>query len=168
MALPAIFMRRVLMVADICAHTLALLHISLSIYRMADVEPGKSAFGVNLGHKHWLFNLGFIAIIYQISSLLMLLAIAQSASTAAATGSDDSFYTRHRHALCLASRLLRLFYSTAHLLMPGATSYFAHAVAARTRGFQQRPIKALLVNVLQPTAFWMAQVRCCCLQEKLP
>lgn len=151
------------MLADVCAYTTALLHMNMSVLRMAATQPSKSIFSIHLGSEHWLFNLGFISTIYQTSALLLLLAIALSTWTAAAAAAGrrrEPFYTRHRHALCLMSRLLRLFYCMAHLLQPGAMSFFAHAIAARTRDVQQRPMKALLVNVLHPTAFWMAQVRC--------
>jgi hypothetical protein len=165
---------RVLMVADISACTIALLQATMSAYRVANAAPGKSIFKIYLGLEHWLFNLGFLLLIYQTCALLPLLAMAlntfsQPSTAAAAAGEpaaagrsssndDESFYTRHRHALCLLNRLLRLFYSTAQLLLPGATSYYAHAIAARTQGL--RPMKALLVNVLHPTVFWMAQVCC--------
>ncbi|WIA40069.1 hypothetical protein OEZ86_013485 [Tetradesmus obliquus] len=151
--------RRALMLADVCAYTTALLHMNMSVLRMAATQPSKPIFSIHLGSEHWLFNLGFISTIYQTSALLLLLAIALSTWTAAAAAGRrrEPFYTRHRHTLCLMSRLLRLFYCMAHLLQPGAMSFFAHAIAARTRDVQQRPMKALLVNVLHPTAFWMAQ-----------
>jgi hypothetical protein len=154
-------LHRVLMVADISAYLIALLHITISVFRVADTAPGRSIFHIYLGPQHWLFNLGFITILYQASALLMLLAIASTAAAGPnSSSSEESFYTRHRHVLCLLSRLLRLFYSTAHLLLPGATLHFAQAIAARTQAVQQRPMKALLMNVLHPTAFWMAQVCC--------
>jgi hypothetical protein len=163
------------MVADIAACTIALLQSIMSIYRMLDAAPGKFITSIHMGPQHWLFNLGFLAVTYLTSALLPFLAMALRTSPTVAGSaladdirsrssetSGESFYTRHRHALCLLNRLLRLVYSTAHLLLPGGTKYIAHAIAARTQGIQPRPMKALLVNVLHPTAFWMTQVRCCC------
>lgn len=153
------------MVADAAACLVAFLHMSMSIYHIADAVPGESVFNIHLGPKHWLCNAGFIAVIYQICTLLLMLAMVEHVSTpaeaavAGGSGSDDSFYTRHRHALCFLNRLLRLYYSTTHMLLPGAATHFQKAIAARTQALQQRPTKALLLNVLHPTAFWMSQVR---------
>ncbi|WIA19791.1 hypothetical protein OEZ85_005702 [Tetradesmus obliquus] len=49
--------RRVLMVADVSACTIALLQATMSAVRVADAAPGKSIFDIYLGPQHWLFNL---------------------------------------------------------------------------------------------------------------